>query len=480
MRFEIDNPPMNWKYISIEEVCNQVTSGGTPSRKKPEYFENGTLPWIKTKELNNWYIRGTEEQINEEALKKSSAKLLPKNTVLLAMYGATVGELGITDREMTCNQACCAMLVNESRADFRFVFYTLLNFKKQIKSLATGAAQQNLSGKTIKEFEFCFPSINQQHQIADTLENLDKKIELNRQINQTLEDMAQALFKSWFVDFDPVKAKIEVLEQGGNEQEAVLAAMSIISGKSEDELEVMKNEKPEEYSELESTAKLFPSSMVESELGLIPDGWKFSPFEDNLSKTIGGDWGKEEPDEKHQEKVKIIRGTDLPNLKSGKDSTPLRYVESKKLKSRELMHGDIVIEVSGGSPKQPTGRSILITKTLKKNIGLRVEPASFCRLFRPKSEELSYLISCHLEYIYNDGKMWGYQNQSTGISNFQTKVFLSKEMLVIPCNKVLRLFSQQIKPILSMKYESETKNLEDLRDSLLPKLLSGEIEVANA
>jgi type I restriction enzyme S subunit len=477
---------MSFEQTTLGLVCD---IGSSKRIKMADYMDSG-VPFFRSKEiieLSKGNDISTELYISIDQYKSIDEKFgsPDEGDILLT----SVGTLGVpyqVERDRLpfyFKDGNLTWLKNfKSNVNPRWVYYWLTSGlgQQKIEQISIGSTQKAITIIGLKSIEIEVPSIEQQNYIVKVLDSLNSKIRTNRQINQSLEEMAQAMFKSWFVDFDPVKAKMEVLEQGGSEQEALLTTMSIISGKSEDELEVMKNEKPEEYSELESTAKLFPSSMVESELGLIPEGWKFSPFEDNLSKTIGGDWGKEEPDEKHQEKVKIIRGTDLPNLKSGKDSTPLRYVESKKLKSRELMHGDIVIEVSGGSPKQPTGRSILITKTLKKNIGLRVEPASFCRLFRPKSEELSYLISCHLEYIYNDGKMWGYQNQSTGISNFQTKVFLSKEMLVIPCNKVLRLFSQQIKPILSMKYESETKNLEDLRDSLLPKLLSGEIEVANA
>ncbi len=313
------------------------------------------------------------------------------------------------------------------------------------------------------------------------LGSLDRKITHNKKINQTLEQMAQALFKSWFVDFEPVKAKMTVLEAGGSQEDATLAAMSAISGKDADTLAVFEREHPEQYAELKATAELFPSAMQESELGEIPEGWEFQPFGELLSHTIGGDWGKDESDDKHKMPVRIIRGTDIPNIKSCQDSNvPFRYVEEKKLKTRSLNAGDIVIEVSGGSPTQPTGRSIYVTNEILKRLSLPVEPASFCRLFRPKSKELGMVLGLYLERIYQDGKTWLYQNQSTGISNFQTKVFLENEMVAVAPSEILKLFYKTTLPFVKLMHSSENIKLTQLRDTLLPKLLSGEITLPEA
>jgi type I restriction enzyme, S subunit len=116
MRLEACNSaPAGWKEIRIVDACARITSGGTPSRKVPAYYSNGAIPWVKTKELMDGFIFETEEAITSEAVEKSSAKKLPAGTILLAMYGATVGMLGILGREMACNQACCALI---SKRDF--------------------------------------------------------------------------------------------------------------------------------------------------------------------------------------------------------------------------------------------------------------------------------------------------------------------------------------------------------------------------
>ena len=287
MIFNILASNKNWHKYSLEEICLKVTSGGTPSRKNPKLYENGNINWVKTKELNNGYIWESEEKITEEAVRKSSAKLLPVNTILLAMYGATVGELGVLGKEMACNQACCALIIDPKKADYRFIFYLLRLYKKEIQSLATGAAQQNLSAKTIKEFCFYIPSLEKQTEIADILSELDKKIQLNTQINQTLEQIAQALFKSWFVDFDPMRAKVQVLSDGLSLEQAELAAMQAISGKTPEELTVLSQTQPERYAELAETAKAFPCEMVEVDGVEVPKGWEVKPLGDLISFVKG-------------------------------------------------------------------------------------------------------------------------------------------------------------------------------------------------
>ncbi|HHF2700920.1 TPA: restriction endonuclease subunit S, partial [Haemophilus influenzae] len=277
----------NWQKYSLEEICLKITSGGTPSRQNPKLYKNGNINWIKTKELNNGYIFESEEKITEEAIKKSSAKLLPVNTILLAMYGATVGELGILGKEMACNQACCALIIDPKKADYRFIFYLLRLYKKEIQSLATGAAQQNLSAKTIKEFSFYIPNLEKQKKIADILSELDKKIDLNTQINQTLEQIAQALFKSWFVDFDPVRAKVQALSDGLSLEQAELAAMQAISGKTPEELTALSQTQPDRYAELAETAKAFPCEMVEVDGVEVPKGWELSTIGDCYDVVMG-------------------------------------------------------------------------------------------------------------------------------------------------------------------------------------------------
>ena len=135
--------------ILLGTVIN-TTSGGTPSRKHDEYYSNSSICWVKSKELLSGYIHDTEEHINELAVEKSSAKLLPTHSVLIAMYGATVGAYGIIAKPMTCNQAVCTLLSNESYP-YTYLFQLACESQQKLINLAVGSAQQNISQVLIKQ-----------------------------------------------------------------------------------------------------------------------------------------------------------------------------------------------------------------------------------------------------------------------------------------------------------------------------------------
>ncbi len=317
-----------------------------------------------------------------------------------------------------------------------------------LRSRANSGVQVNLSTSAIKEATIELPSISEQEAISQILLALDDRIALLRETNATLEAIAQALFKSWFVDFDPVHAKA-------------------------------RGESPQGMDD--ATAALFPDSFEESELGMIPKGWRVVPFGQLLSHTIGGDWGDEIPNEKNDTQVAIIRGTDMPDLQSGMmNRVPIRYTSQKKLASRKLQDGDLVLEVSGGSKDQPTGRSLYMTNGLLSQFDCPVEPASFCRLLRPAEPRQGLLLAQHLIYIYADGKTWQYQNQSTGIANFQTTHFLETELVVVPSEEILDSFSATVRPMIDRSQLTQISQLAALRDTLLPKLISGQLRLPEA
>ncbi len=363
--------------------------------------------------------------------------------------------------------------------DKRFVAYYLQSesHKKWMVQNSAGTTMASLNEKIIKLIPITLPPVQIQKRISDKLLAIDRKIDLNTQLNQTLESMAQALFKSWFVDFDPV---IDNAIAAGNPIPEPFQAQA------ERRRLRLHEPVPEGQSPLQplpaELRQLFPNSFHETEeLGWVPEGWFSRPFGSIIETAIGGDWGKDVEDEVHTEKVKIIRGTDIPNLQSGScGATPTRWIESKKYKTRQLRDGDIVIEVSGGSPTQSTGRSMYITNGILQRLGGMVAPASFCRKFVPASSELGLLAGVVLTFLYKKGRMWEYQNQSTGISNFQTNTFLSNEFLVIPTADVLKIFYRKIRPLIDRTHSNENIQLSEIRDLLLPKLLSGQLRIPDA
>jgi len=148
--------PEEWKYLKIENVCKKISSGGTPDRDNSKYYE-GKILWIKSGELKDNFISESEEKITQKGLDESSAKLFPKNTVLIAMYGATIGRTGIIEQESTTNQAICAILPDNTFDSF--YFQQLLISKKNILiSFGIGAGQPNISQEIIKSFHISLPS----------------------------------------------------------------------------------------------------------------------------------------------------------------------------------------------------------------------------------------------------------------------------------------------------------------------------------
>ena len=186
-----------WKECTIESLCKNICSGGTPNRSNDSFYQNGNIPWLNTKEVSFNRIYQTENFITELGLKSSSAKWIPANTVIVAMYGATAGRSAIAKIPLTTNQACCNLTIDEKKADYRFVYYTLFNQYSYLASMANGGAQQNLNAGMIREFKINLPDLETQTKIADVLSSLDDKIELNNQINRNLEEQAQALFKNY-------------------------------------------------------------------------------------------------------------------------------------------------------------------------------------------------------------------------------------------------------------------------------------------
>lgn len=183
---------------TLGEICNRVCSGGTPKRKCTEYYDGGTIPWLNTKEIAFNRIYATESHITEEGLRNSAAKWINKDSVIIAMYGATAGKAALAMIPLTTNQACCNLEVNPAVADYRYVYYWIKNRYSFIANLANGGAQQNLSAKTIKALELNLPPLNLQHAVANVLAILDDKIELNNRLNGYLEELLFAKYDELF------------------------------------------------------------------------------------------------------------------------------------------------------------------------------------------------------------------------------------------------------------------------------------------
>jgi len=192
----------DWKKVKLGEICERITSGGTPKANISSYYDPPTIPWLKTKEVNYCRIRETENYISEEGLNNSSAKLIASNSVIIAMYGQgdTAGRVAINKIPLTTNQACCNLTINKDKADYEFIYYQLCTLYNKMVSLKAGAAQPNLNAQIIKNLEVLLPSLQDQHRIATILSRYDSLIENYQKQIKLLEESAQRLYKEWFID----------------------------------------------------------------------------------------------------------------------------------------------------------------------------------------------------------------------------------------------------------------------------------------
>ena len=192
-----------FRMVPLEQLCGTISSGGTPSRKKAEFYSQGNAGhlWVKSKELLDRSISDTEEKITDEGLACSAARYYRAETVLIAMYGANVGQLAWLRVPATVNQAVCALVTDKRMADFRYVFYALLQTRAALATKAQGAAQQNLNQGLIRQFAIPAPGLHEQRKIAAILAAYDDLMENNLRRIQILEEMAQALYREWFVEF---------------------------------------------------------------------------------------------------------------------------------------------------------------------------------------------------------------------------------------------------------------------------------------
>ena len=189
---------MIWETVKIGEVF-KVTSGGTPNRKQVEYFKNGTIPWVKTGDLKGRYVNTPAEFITLKALNNSSAKIFPKNTVLLAMYGATIGACSILPFEAATNQACGALLPSDT-CDSTYLYYYLRSIKGKLIKKGVGGAQPNISGTIIKGTKIPLPPLATQQKIAALLNAADAHRQKTKVLLTKYEELAQSIFLEMFGD----------------------------------------------------------------------------------------------------------------------------------------------------------------------------------------------------------------------------------------------------------------------------------------
>ena len=209
--------------------------------------------------------------------------------------------------------------------------------------------------------------------------------------------------------------------------------------------------------------------------------WPRGTFADLIDHTISGDWGKDAPTGNYTEMVYCIRGADIPEVKAGnKGKMPTRFILPKNYAAKKLVDGDIVVEISGGSPTQSTGRAAPVSESLLERYDRGMVCTNFCKAIKPK-RGYSMFVYHYWQHLYDAGVFFGYENGTTGIKNLDINGFIETEEIVLPPFDIVERFDTVCQTIANKVYANglENERLANLRDALLPRLMSGEIDVAS-
>lgn len=403
---------MEWKEVRLGDVCSELSDG---LHKAPKFIVNGEYIFVNAKNLYNGYILdndSTKKTSHEEYLKYK--KPLGKHSILYSIDG-TIGNIAkYRGEKCVLGKGACYINCNPEIVESSYLYYQLQSphFKSYIHLMSTGSTIKHISLKTMRDYVFELPSLEDQRHIASILSSLDRKIELNNKINADLEEMAQAIFKNWFVDFEPFK-----------------------DGK-----------------------------FVDSELGMIPEGWKVGRL-DEIADVVGGSTpSKAKPEYYTQKGIAWLTPKDLSNHPAVYTSRGEIDIteEGYNSTSTKLMPKGTILFTS----RAPIGYISIAQNDICTNQGFKS--------LVPKKAGTCFLY-CFLKYVTPE-----IENKSTGSTFKEASGALMKSLQVImPEQKVFEDFEEIVCPLFARieSLEKENSRLSLLRDTLLPRLMSGELEV---
>ncbi|HHF3626635.1 TPA: restriction endonuclease subunit S [Haemophilus influenzae] len=406
--------------------------------------------------------------------KEKAATLLQNNDLLFARQSLVRDGTGkcsifLNDNEPVCFEShIIRVRLNQELCYPMFYYYffsSRLGKNTMDKIIEQGAGAAGIRGSDLAKLEVPYIEYSKQKEIADSLYSFDQKIQLNTQINQTLELIAQALFKSWFVNFDPVRAKVQALSDGMSLEQAELAAMQAISGKTPEELTALSQTQPDRYAELAETAKAFPCEMVEVDGGEVPKGWEKTTLSEICEMQNGyafksSDW--------------VEQG--IPVIKIGSVKPIIVEVEGNGFVSEDysklkpdflLTSGDILVGLTGyvgEVGRIPTGKIAMLNQRVAK--------------FLPKEIDKNH---CFYNYIYCLARQSQFKEfaeinaKGSAQANISTKELL-KFPIIKANDKLHILFENRVKELLEriLWNSQNAETLAKTRDLLLPRLLNGE------
>lgn len=387
--------------------------------RNPRYHVEGKYPVIDNGIIKNFIypdLSSVTRYIDEDTYQNFLRGYVHKNMPIMTLVGNGIGNVSMAPSDkVAIVQNTVGFNVKANVLNEVFLYYWLLNNQENIRKFNRGSGQPSIRKTDILSIEVSFPNLIIQQKIADTLFSIDKKIYHNGLINKNLEQQAQSIFQSWFID-------------------------------SSDR-----------------------------------NTWESGTLSDLIESTLSGDWGKESPSGKNTEMVYCIRGADIPEVRSGnKGKMPTRFILPKNYSAKHLVPGDIVVEISGGSPTQSTGRAAAISQSLLDRYDHGMVCTNFCKALKPISG-YSMFVYYYWQYLYDHNVFFSYENGTTGIKNLDISSVLTVEEITIPPFELITSFDSICQSIFDQTFANglENERLAKLRDTLLPKLMSGEIDISD-
>lgn len=426
-----------WTRTTLGAITTWL-SGSTPKKSNPNFW-NGTIPWISASSMHSTYLGESDLKITKLAL-ESKSRLVPENTVLLLVRGSALHTripVGITRRRVSFNQDVKAIVPDGTKLIPKYLLYWLMGTRQHLRDSVveyTGIGAGKLDTKRLQALPICLPTLEEQESIICIISAFDDRITLLRETNKTLESIAQAIFKSWFVNFDPVYAKMAGRQPEGMD---------------------------------EATAALFPDSFDESELGLIPKGWEALPFFDTVTVIGGGTpktsipayWGGDIP---WFSVVDAPETTDVWVLSTEKYITKQGLSESS---AKLLPKGTTIISARG-----TVGRIALTGRSMSMNqscYGLRGEMGDY------------YFTYFSTKRLVDTLK----QHSHGSVFDTITRDTLKRVKVVWPPQKqYIEAFETTVSTIMDriLTNVETAALLGQLRDTLLPRLISGKLRLPEA
>lgn len=419
----MSNLPKGWIETKLGQIV-EIVNGGTPSTSNENYW-NGNISWITPKDLSNFegrYILKGEKSITQEGLNNSSAKLLPINTVLFSSR-APIGYVAIAQQEVSTNQGFKNIICDEVNTHYLYMYYWLKINAKHIEKLSSGSTFSEASTSLMKSLNIKIPKIDEQKEIASILSSFDKKIELLKEQNQTLETMAQTIFKEWFIDFNYPNATGE---------------------------------------------------MIDSEMGEIPKGWRVFKLEELVNTVNGYSYKGNELVDESTEALVTLKSF---NRNGGFQTRGFKPFQGTPKKEQEVVVGDLIVAHT----------DLTQDAEVLGNPAFVFENGGFHKMYITMdlvkvNSKVQEIQNSFLYYVMKDKRFKGH---CVGYSNGTTVLHLSKKAIpeykiALPENLKLAQDFSNLTENFTKKISHnilEIKNLEEIKDSLLPKLMSGQKRV---